>query len=63
VSFVLNEGEDAFLSSVLRLLNADDYESVPAQLLRWTKETISGRLVENVGLANRRRAELAVWNQ
>ena len=63
VSFVFNEGETNFLTStLLRLLNAGDYASVPAQLLRWTKETIKGLLVENAGLMNRRKAEVAQWN-
>jgi len=40
-SFVFNEGEHAFLTStLLALLNAGDYASVPRQLLRWTKETV-----------------------
>ena len=70
VSFVFNEGETKFLTStLLRLLNTGDYSSVPVQLLRWTKETIDGRLVENVGLRNRRSADVppvlsstAIWS-
>ncbi|MBB6185766.1 lysozyme [Rhodanobacter sp. MP7CTX1] len=63
VSFVFNEGEHAFMTStLLRLLNAADYASVPTQLLRWTKETINGRLVDNAGLVNRRAAEAVLWN-
>ena len=63
VSFVFNEGEHAFLTStLLRLLNAGDYASVPTQLRRWTKETINGLLVENVGLLNRRKLEIVLWN-
>jgi lysozyme len=62
VSFVFNEGETKFLTStLLRLLNAGDYASVPVQLLRWTKETIKGLLVDNAGLLNRRKAEVAMW--
>ncbi|MBB6187961.1 hypothetical protein [Rhodanobacter sp. MP7CTX1] len=60
---VFNEGELAFLTStLLRLLNAGDYASVPTQLMRWTKETINGRLVDSTGLLSRRKAEVNLWN-
>ena len=63
VSFTFNEGTRAFqTSTLLRLLNAGDYASVPVQLKRWNKETINGVLVVNNGLTNRRAAEIKLWN-
>ncbi|WP_343205653.1 lysozyme [Rhodanobacter sp. ANJX3] len=63
VSFVFNEGRTAFVTStLLRLLNAGDYAAVPGQLVKWNKETINGVLVVNNGLANRRAAEIKLWN-
>jgi len=64
VSFVFNEGETKFLTStMLRLLNAGDYASVPVQLARWNKETVNGALRINDGLTNRRGAEIKLWHQ
>ena len=38
VSFTYNLGQNAFgNSTLLRLLNAADYDAVPAQILRWDK--------------------------
>lgn len=58
ICFVYNVGVGAFSkSSLLKLLNAGNYEAVPAQLMRWTKA--GGK--ELVGLVKRRRAEAALW--
>lgn len=58
VSFVFNVGVNAFRrSTLLRKLNAGDYDAVPAELLRWTKA--GGKLVP--GLVNRRNAEIGLW--
>ena len=63
VSFTFNEGTRAFqTSALLRLLNAGDYAAVPAQLVRWNKETVNGVLRINNGLTNRRAAEIKLWN-
>jgi len=63
VSFVFNLGRSRLATStLLRLLNAGDYASVPAQLARWNKETVDGVLRDSVGLTNRRRAETTLWN-
>jgi lysozyme len=63
VSFVFNVGVGAFqTSTLLRLLNASDYLSVPTQLRRWNKETIKGVERPNVGLTNRREKEITLWN-
>lgn len=59
VSFVFNIGAGAFeKSTLLRLLNAGDYSSVPAQLARWNKN--DGKVM--AGLTKRRAAEAALWN-
>jgi len=58
VSFAFNVGVGAFeRSTLLKRLNAGDYASVPAELMRWTKA--GGRRVQ--GLANRRAAEAGLW--
>jgi len=59
VSFVFNLGIGNFSNStLLRLLNNGDYDSVPCQLSRWTKA--NGR--ELNGLIRRRKAEADLWN-
>lgn len=59
VSFAYNIGIDAFAkSTLLRLLNAGDYKSVPTQLRRWNKN--DGEVMQ--GLINRREAEVVLWN-
>jgi len=58
VSFAYNIGLDAFAkSTLLRLLNAGDYSSVPAQLRRWNKN--DGKVMQ--GLINRRESEIKLW--
>ena len=64
VIWCFNVGEGAAGSSTLvRLLNAGHYDSVPGQLARWKYETINGKKVESRGLVNRRSAEVALWAQ
>lgn len=54
VSFVYNVGGGAFRSStLLKLLNAGDYEGAASQLPRWNKD--NGKVVN--GLTNRRHEE------
>jgi lysozyme len=54
ISFAFNVGNGAFRdSTLLKLLNQGDYDSVPAQLNRWTKA--SGKTLP--GLVTRRKAE------
>lgn len=64
ISFVFNLGESRLITStLLRLLNAGDYASVPAQLKRWNKETLAdGTVRVNEGLTNRRASDIALWN-
>lgn len=52
------EGGAFYTSTLRRRLNAGDYKSVPAQLLRWNK--VNGRVI--AGLTRRRQAEVQLWN-
>ena len=58
VSWAFNVGAGAVARSTLRkLLNAGNFEAVPAQLRRWDKA--GGRVLR--GLQNRRDAEVCMW--
>lgn len=58
VSFVFNVGSGAFKkSTLLRKLNAGDYQSVPSEMKRWNKA--GGKVVK--GLINRRNKEIKLW--
>lgn len=58
VSFVFNVGEGNFRkSTLLKKLNAKDYDAVPSELMKWTMA--NGKRVQ--GLANRRAAEAGLW--
>lgn len=63
VSFVFNLGEQAFVNAngsmtvFCRVLNAGQFEAIPAQMLRWVYD--NGKKVE--GLLNRRKREAAMW--
>lgn len=58
VCFSFNVGVGAFRSStLLKKLNAGDYDAIPSQLMRWTKA--GGRQV--AGLVNRRQNEIDLW--
>ena len=62
VSFVFNVGSGAFKgSTLLKKLNAGDYDAVPAELARWNKGTVGGKKVVIPGLVNRRAAEIGLW--
>jgi lysozyme len=59
VSFTFNVGEGAFRgSTLLKLLNQEQYDEVPAQLRRWVRD--NGQIVQ--GLVNRREKEITLWN-
>jgi len=59
VSFAFNVGVGAFRSStLLKKLNAGDYDAIPEQLKRWNKA--GGKVID--GLTYRRRNEIALWN-
>lgn len=63
VIFVFNIGTHAFANStLLRKLNAGDYNAVPAELMKWNKITVNGRKVVSHGLTNRRAAEVGLWS-
>lgn len=62
VSFVFNLGSGAFGgSTLLKKLNAGDYSAVPAQLMRWNKARVGGKLQPLTGLTRRRAAEAALF--
>lgn len=58
VSWAYNVGVSAMRrSSLIRRLNAGDYDAVPAELAKWNK--VRGQVVR--GLSNRRAAEAGLW--
>lgn len=58
ISLTFNIGSSAFLSStVLRRLNASNYEGAADAFLMWNKITVQGQKVISVGLKNRRESE------
>lgn len=58
VVFGFNIGETAFKkSTLLKKLNAGDYDAVPGELMKWTKS--KGKKL--AGLVNRRSAEAGLW--
>ena len=62
VSLTFNIGSGGFLSStVLRRVNASDYEGAANAFLRWNKITVDGKKVVLAGLKNRREQERAVF--
>jgi len=59
VSFTFNVGDTAFRNSTLvKVLNAGNFDQVPAQLRRWIRD--NGKIVK--GLINRREKEITLWN-
>ena len=62
VSFVFNLGIGNFKSStLLKKLNKGEYNSVPAELMKWNKARVDGILTELSGLTRRRAAEASLW--
>jgi len=58
VSFCYNIGPTAFgRSTLLKRLNAGDYDAVPRELMKWNKA--GGKTLK--GLTNRRAAEAGLW--
>lgn len=63
VDFVFNCGVGAFLkSTLLRKLNAGNYNAIPNEFNKYTKTRINGVLVTSQGLVARRAAEGVYWN-
>lgn len=57
-SFIFNLGAGSFAgSTLLKKLNAKDYEGASKEFIRWNKGRIKGVLVEMPGLTRRRLAE------
>ncbi|RJQ54006.1 MAG: lysozyme [Desulfobacteraceae bacterium] len=64
VSFVFNLGTGSFqTSTLLKKLNAGDYDAIPMELARWVKATDPGTGVKKTlpGLVRRRAAEAELW--
>ena len=60
VSFTFNVGATAVAqSTLLKKLNAGEYEAIPAELKRWNKG--GGKVLP--GLVRRREAECELWNE
>lgn len=61
-SFCYNLGTGAFAgSTMLKMLNAGDYEGASKQILRWNKGKDKGRWKVITGLDNRRKREYAIF--
>ena len=59
VSWVYNlGGGNLQASTLLKVINAEDYDGVPAQLMRWNKA--GGKVLE--GLTRRRQAEADMFS-
>ena len=63
VDFAYNAGVGALKSStLLKKINAGDFDAVPAELMKWTKGKIPGKGMQVLpGLLRRRQAESAWW--
>lgn len=62
ILFVLNEGVAAFAgSTLLKLLNAGNYDGALAQFDKWVYVHIDGKAVISRGLQARRTTEEALW--
>lgn len=63
VDFVFNNNPAALASSsLLKALNKGQYDKVPAQLMRWDKTHINGKMVTSPGLQKRCADRAAYWN-
>jgi lysozyme len=62
VSFCFNVGEGAFArSTLLKMINAGNFDGIADQFKAWTKVTINGRKTPVRGLMNRRNKEIAMF--
>ena len=62
VSWVYNLGPaNLKVSTLLKKLNAGDYEDVPNQIKRWNKATVNGERKVLPGLTRRREAEATMF--
>ena len=61
-SFIYNLGEGNFkTSTLLKKLNARDYEGAANEFTRWNKARVAGVLTPVAGLTNRRNSEKALF--
>jgi lysozyme len=64
ISFVFNVGVSSFrVSTFLRLLNMGDYVGAAAQMPRWVKATVNGKIVTLPGLVIRRAKERELFEK
>lgn len=66
VDFIFNVGIFAFeKSTLLKKLNINEYNAVPAELMKWNKarDPKTKALVEVLGLTKRRKKEVELWNK
>jgi lysozyme len=62
VDFAFNLGNGALLgSTLLKLVNAGDFDGAAAEFLKWDKAHVDGELVELPGLLARRQQEQALF--
>jgi lysozyme len=62
VCFCFNVGNTAFkASTLLKRLNAGQYDAVPGQMRQWVYITKGGRKVVSNGLKIRREKEVSLW--
>lgn len=62
ISFTFNVGVGAFSgSTLLKRVNAKNFNAVPTELAKWTKTTINGQKVTSKGLVARRAREAAYF--
>lgn len=63
LDFTFNNGPAAFRSSsLLKRVNAEQFDRVPQELLKWTHTHINGKLVTSSGLQKRASDRIALWN-
>ena len=60
-SFAFNLGVRPRDHAIWSLINAGQFDRVPARLLLYNKAVVGGKLVPVAGLSRRRRAEAAMW--
>jgi lysozyme len=62
IDFVFNLGDSRLRSStLLKKINASDFDGAGLEFVRWDKGTIDGELVEVDGLKRRRIADTDLW--
>jgi lysozyme len=64
VHFAFNVGIGAFRkSTLLKRVNAGNFDAVPAEIRKWNIVTIGGKKQVSQGLANRREIECQMWEE